>query len=70
MRRDEYFDRRALAAERQRRGMTMAQLAERAGLTAASISYYESGSFVPGVSALVRLAKALDVPVTRLLKDC
>lgn len=43
------------------RGMKQAELAEKAGLSRASISQYASGKHLPGVEAKIRLAEVLDV---------
>jgi transcriptional regulator with XRE-family HTH domain len=51
-----------------RRGMTQDELARRAKLSQAYIAKLESGDReTPSLPALKRLAKALDVPVTKLL---
>lgn len=44
-------------------GLSMRGLAERAGMSAMAISKYESGKATPSSGALIRLAKALEVPV-------
>jgi putative transcriptional regulator len=53
---------------RQRRGLTQAELARRIGVHRVTIATWETGRFRPSVDGLPRLAKALGVPVTELLK--
>jgi transcriptional regulator with XRE-family HTH domain len=51
-----------LRTERQRAGMTQAELATRAGLDTDTIRKYEHGTRQPGQEVLVRLLDALQVP--------
>ena len=44
-------------------GLSMRGLADRAGWSAMAISKYESGKTAPSSGVLIRLGKALDVPV-------
>jgi transcriptional regulator with XRE-family HTH domain len=54
---------------REEQGMTQAQLAKRAKVTQGYISQVEMGTIQDiGAKVAVRLAKALGVPVTRLLE--
>lgn len=53
---------------RERRGLTQQQLAERVGAHRVTIAKLETGAVRPGVEVLERLAKALKVKVTDLLK--
>lgn len=48
-----------LKKRRLQAGLTQAELAELAGVTESSISYYESGARVPIVKTADKLAKAL-----------
>jgi transcriptional regulator with XRE-family HTH domain len=48
-------------------GLSQSDLAERSSLTQVEISYFESGRRRPSLDQLLRIAKALDVPVQRLL---
>jgi len=48
----------ALRAARLRAGMTLRQLAERAGTSHATLAAYESGRTVPGVRTLDRIVRA------------
>ncbi len=48
-------------------GLSQADLAERSSLTQAQISYFESGRRRPALDQLLRIAKALDIPIQRLL---
>lgn|GEM_PF-2134489 len=50
---------RALARLRAARGMTQAELAERAGVTKNAVGDYERGRYAPGGVVLVRIARAL-----------
>ncbi|MXW28836.1 MAG: helix-turn-helix transcriptional regulator [Chloroflexi bacterium] len=52
---------------RELRGMTQAQVGDRASIGAASISHFETGQRTPTVETLVKLADALDVNVDTLL---
>jgi transcriptional regulator with XRE-family HTH domain len=52
-----------------RRGLTQEQLAVKAGLVRVYVTKLEQGEHDPTLSMLVRLAKALRVPVTELLGE-
>lgn len=54
-----------LRRERERRGLTQAQLADAADVRQAAISQYETGKVEPTWSALCRIADALRVPLDR-----
>jgi transcriptional regulator with XRE-family HTH domain len=56
-----------LTAIRKARGLTQIQLAETAGTTQRSISYYENDDGVPPASAVIALSKALKVSADELL---
>jgi transcriptional regulator with XRE-family HTH domain len=56
-----------LTAIRKARGLTQIELAESAGTTQRSISYYENDDGIPPASAVVALAKALKVSADELL---
>jgi transcriptional regulator with XRE-family HTH domain len=56
-----------LTAIRKARGLTQAQLAEAAGTTQRSISYYENDDGIPPASVVIALAKALKVSADELL---
>jgi transcriptional regulator with XRE-family HTH domain len=53
---------------RKQRGWTQPVLAKRAGLSAGYIARVETGRHDPKLSTLVKLAKALGVPVAALLE--
>ncbi len=53
---------------RRRRGMTQATLADKAGMSRAYLSRLEIGKHDPPLSTLLRLAKALRVRPSDLLK--
>jgi molybdate-binding protein/DNA-binding XRE family transcriptional regulator len=55
-----------LAACRQRRGMSAASLAGRAGVSRQTIYAMEAGSYVPNTAVALRLARILDVAVEDL----
>ena len=52
---------------RELRGMTQAEMGNRAGIAAASISHFETGQRSPSLDTLVKLADALTVTVDALL---
>jgi putative transcriptional regulator len=56
-----------LKALRKERDMTQGDLAKRAGVSAGYIARLETHRHDPKLSTLVKLAKALGVPVTELL---
>src|SRR5687768_5420266 len=56
-----------LATARRSRGLTQAALALRSGLKAPQITYFENGSRSPDLNHLLRIAKALDLPVQSFL---
>ena len=53
--------------ERTRQGLTLAQLAERAGLSASALSQIERGVTDPSLSSLRRISSALGVPFFQFL---
>lgn len=57
----------ALRRERQRTGMSLSEIARRAGIGKSTLSQLESGTGNPGLETVWALAMALDVPVSRLL---
>lgn len=58
-----------LARQRQRQGLSMRALAERAGMHSSEISRLENGQRDPRLSTTVRLAQALEVPLSALLRQ-
>jgi transcriptional regulator with XRE-family HTH domain len=56
-----------LAAARLERGLSQFELAERCGLAQTQISYFESGRRRPALDQFLRIARALDVSLQRLL---
>ncbi len=58
----------ALRRERERAGLTLTELARRAGLAKSTLSQLESGSGNPSVETLWALGLALDVPFSRLVE--
>lgn len=53
---------------REARGLTQADLAKKARITREYVVRLEAGCYDPTLSVSARLAKALGVPVTRLLE--
>jgi transcriptional regulator with XRE-family HTH domain len=60
---------RLLQKERIRRGISMNRLAETSGLSRAMVSYVERGLRNPTLDTLLRMANALDVELSKLLKQ-
>ena len=58
----------SLQAERRRTGLSLAELARRAGIAKSTLSQLESGSGNPSVETLWALSVALDVPFSRLVE--
>jgi Zn-dependent peptidase ImmA (M78 family)/transcriptional regulator with XRE-family HTH domain len=58
------LDRRRLQAGRELRGLSQAQLAREAAVTPAAISQFENGHARPSANTFVRVASALDLPVS------
>ena len=56
-----------LLLARAERGLSQAELANRCALTQTQISYFELGRRPPTLSQFLRIARALDVPIQRLL---
>ncbi|MFR9731880.1 helix-turn-helix domain-containing protein [Saccharopolyspora sp. MS10] len=59
----------ALRRERDRVGLTLSELAKRAGVAKSTLSQLESGAGNPSVETLWALAVALDVPFSRLVEQ-
>ena len=58
----------ALRRERSRTGLTLTELARRAGIAKSTLSQLESGTANPSVETLWALSVALDVPFSRLVE--
>jgi len=56
-----------LRAIRQRRGLTLAQLAERLGVTEGAVSHWETRRRLPSIEQVERIAVALEVDVAELV---
>lgn len=70
--RDEHLLRRVggrLQAARNAKGLSQAEVAERVGIATTTLSRYETGDRPIGLSALSRLATALDVEIDALVAD-
>ncbi len=59
---------RRLRAARRMRGLTLAELSERAGLSASLISKIETANAAPSVSSLVKLSRILDIRIASLFE--
>jgi putative transcriptional regulator len=57
-----------LRVQRAMRGLTQAELAERAGITRRSVNAIETGRMVPSVKLALALARALGVSVEALFE--
>lgn len=57
-----------LAEVRRSKGFTQESLADKAGVTALTVSYIEQGRQWPRISTLQKLAKCLDVQVMELFR--
>ena len=60
---------REVKAFREKLGLTMAEVAKSAGLSAGMLSKIENGSTSPSLSSLQALSRALHVPVTALFRS-
>ncbi len=60
---------RILHRERQRRGLSMTLLAQRAGLSQQMVSYVEREMRNPSLDTLIRLTSALDVDLARVIRQ-
>ena len=61
------FSGHLLTEWRERRGLRVGDLADRSGVDPSLVSRYESGNRKPTPANLVKLAKALEIEVDRLL---
>jgi len=52
---------------RRQKGMTQKQVADACGMADSAIRKYESGTQVPKIETLCRIAAALDMPITELI---
>src|SRR5690242_21423458 len=59
----------SLRRERQRAGLSLTEVARRAGVAKSTLSQLESGSGNPSVETLWALGVALDVPFSRLVDE-
>jgi transcriptional regulator with XRE-family HTH domain len=57
-----------LMRERSKKGLSQRALAEISGVSQPSIARLETGQYVPGIDTLLKLLKALGVPMTAYLK--
>ncbi len=59
---------KSLARERQRTGLSLAEIARRAGIAKSTLSQLEAGNGNPSLETLWALCVALDIPFARLLE--
>ncbi|MGS9140063.1 helix-turn-helix domain-containing protein, partial [Salmonella enterica subsp. enterica serovar Infantis] len=59
---------RSLVRERQRTGLSRAEIARRAGIAKSTLSQLEAGNGNPRLETLCSLCVALDIPFARLLE--
>jgi transcriptional regulator with XRE-family HTH domain len=59
----------SLRAERRRAGLSLAEVARRAGIAKSTLSQLESGTGNPSIETLWALGIALDVPFARLVSE-
>lgn len=50
------------------REMTAADIARKTGMTQASLSRYINGKRIPKINSVIKIAKALNVPIELLVK--
>lgn len=53
---------------RKQSGLSQSQLAHKIGITPSAVNQYEKGKRIPKTTDLPRIAKALNVPVERVLE--
>lgn len=58
----------ALKEQRNRHGLTQAQLADRLGVTQSAVAQWEAGSVTPTVARLRAIAHTLEVPTAELVE--
>lgn len=58
-----------LKAEREKAGLTQAQLANRIGTTYQNISQYERGIRTPRYETMVKIASAIGIPVNQIWQE-
>ena len=63
------YDGKNLKRERTRTGITMDELANQVGVTQAQISFYEHNKNVPSIKKLEAIARALNIPISKLLDE-
>ncbi len=56
-----------LAAIRVERGLTQTEFARRTGIKRQEINYFETGTRTPSLGKMLQIAKALDLPLQRIL---
>lgn len=61
---------RVIKRMRTERGLTQSQLAEKTGLSIATIQGYEQGKFSPRLDTMFRFCNVLDLPLDELIDYC
>jgi transcriptional regulator with XRE-family HTH domain len=56
----------AMRLFRERRGVSLHDLAKRTGISASSLSRYENGTYIPRLDDAQAIADALDIPITEI----
>jgi len=59
----------ALREARERQGLSMSKVAERAGLSQQMVSYVERQMRMPTLDTLLRMSEALEINLSELLKN-
>lgn len=60
----------AIRQQRMKAGLSQNQLGKRSGVPTTNICYWESGRGDPPISACIKLAKALGISLSDLVRDC
>jgi transcriptional regulator with XRE-family HTH domain len=60
---------RTIRSERKKQGLSQEELALRAHLNRTYLSHVERGTAKVGLLAVLRIARALDIPITTLLSE-
>jgi transcriptional regulator with XRE-family HTH domain len=58
---------RTIREERERMEMSRAELARQVGVAGSQVTRWEAGEFKPSLTAMVAIARALDIPAVELM---
>ena len=58
-----------LVKELRKKNMTQTELSKKTGIHNANISYWIKGKTIPAVRSIEKVAKALDIPTSKLTED-